>query len=192
MSKWVGEAEQNIQKLFDAARAYERSVVFIDEVEALVPKRRRTHSTVMQRVVPQILAELEGFEEKRGGLLFVGATNEPWSLDSAVLRPGRFDEKIYVGLPDVTARRRILELNLRDRPLASDVSLAELAQRLAGYSGADIANICAKSCAIPFIESVEQGVDRDVERRDFETVLQTVRPSVSAKNLKRFEQFRFE
>jgi len=200
MTKWVGEAEQNVARLFALARAQPRSVIFIDEVEALVPKRRSSRSTVMQRVVPQFLAELEGFDrhEGEGALLFIGATNEPWALDPAVMRPGRFDEKIYVPLPDLEARRRILDLNLEGRPLATDpsagsgqaVDLDALAARLAGYSGADVANLCRKACAIPFLEAVEEGVERDVTWHDFEAVMEEVRPSVSAKDLRRFEQFR--
>lgn len=189
MSKWVGEAEQNVAALFQAAKQHDRAVIFIDEVEALVPKRRGSRSTVMQRVVPQFLAELEGFRGQSEGLLFIGATNEPWALDPAVLRPGRFDEKIYVPLPDFAARHRILELNLKGRPLAPEVSLDTLAERLEGYSGADIVNICAKACAVPFIEAVEEGVERDVEGRDFEVVLQEVQPSVNLKDLRKFEEF---
>ena len=189
MSKWVGVAEQNVAALFDAAKQHGRAVIFIDEVEALVPKRRGSRSTVMQRVVPQFLAELEGFRGQSEGLLFVGATNEPWALDPAVLRPGRFDEKIYVPLPDIAARLRILELNLSKRPLAPDVTLEKLAERVQGYSGADIVNICAKASAIPFIEAVEEGVEREVEWRDFEEVLAGVNPSVSPKDLKRFEEY---
>ena len=118
LSKWVGEAEQNIKKLFDAAASETRSIIFIDEIEALVPARRDEGSSVMQRVVPQILQGMEGFE-KRGDVpvLFMGATNVPWQLDPAVLRPGRFDEKVYVPLPDLAARRRLLELYLAHRPL---------------------------------------------------------------------------
>lgn len=189
MSKWVGQAEQNVAALFAAAKTHERAVIFIDEVEALVPKRRSSRSTVMQRVVPQFLAELEGFRGQHEGLLFVGATNEPWALDPAVLRPGRFDEKIYVPLPGFAARLRILELSLKERPLSPEVDLDSLAERLEGYSGADIVNICAKACAIPFIEAVEEGVERDVEWRDFEAVLQDVQPSVNQKDLKKFEQY---
>ena len=189
MSKWVGEAEQNVQKLFKVARSHPRAVIFIDEVESLVPKRRDSGSTVMQRVVPQILAELEGFERSGGALLFIGATNEPWSLDPAVMRPGRFDEKVYIPLPDFAARRRILEINLKDRPLAAEVRFDDLAQLSDGYSGADVANLCRKACAIPFIESIQTGVDRDVERRDFESVIAQVKPSVNPKELARYEKF---
>lgn len=192
MSKWVGEAEQNVARLFALARAEPLSVIFVDEVESLVPKRRSSGSTVMQRVVPQFLAELEGFDrhENDGALLFIGATNEPWALDPAVMRPGRFDEKIYVPLPDLTARRRILGLNLEGRPLAADVDLDALAERLEGYSGADLVNLCRKACAIPFLEAVEDGVERGVTWNDFEVVLEEVKPSVAARDMKRFEQFR--
>ncbi len=189
MSKWVGEAEQNIQLLFSEARKYPRAVIFVDEVESMVPRRRESGSTVMQRVVPQILQELQGFDKRAGALLFVGATNEPWALDPAIMRPGRFDEKIYVPLPDGAARHRLVELSLRDRPLAPDVSLDDLAARMEGYSGADIVNISAKACAIPFIESVRSGVERDVLMTDFETVLAQVRPSVTAKELVLYERF---
>ena len=191
MSKWVGEAEQNVAQLFALARAEPRSVIFIDEVEALVPKRRSSGSTVMQRVVPQFLAELEGFDrhEDEGALLFIGATNEPWSLDPAVMRPGRFDEKIYVPLPDSAARRRILKLNLSNRPLAADVDLDTLAEWLEGYSGADVVNVCRKACAIPFLNAVEDGLERDVTMADFQEVLAEVKPSVSLKEVRKYEKF---
>lgn len=191
MSKWVGVAEQNIEKLFRIARSYERAVIFVDEVEALIPKRRRSGSTVMQRVVPQILAELEGFEQENGALLFMGATNEPWALDTAVLRPGRFDDKIYVPLPDIEARKKILWLSLHERPLAADVSYDEIAQMLEGYSGADIVNICVKACNIPFLEAVKAGIERDVEMRDLLTAVQEVKPSVSPKEVKKYGEFEF-
>jgi len=192
MSKWVGEAEQNIARLFHEARAAGTSVVFIDEVEALAPRRRSSGSTVMRRVVPQILAELEGFAGKPGTLLFVGATNEPWSIDPAMMRPGRFDAHIYVSLPALAARRRMLDIHLRDKPLACDVDLDRLAANLDGYSGADIAAVCERAAAIPFVESICEGKDRAIDAGDFTTVLSKVQPSVSAKELRRYEQFRVE
>src|SRR5437667_2462353 len=98
----------------------------------------------MQGVVPQILQGMEGFDKKSNGspVLFMGATNVPWQLDPAVLRPGRFDEKIYIPLPDLEARQKMLEIYLSKRPLAEDVDLVALAKRLEGYSGADIKYIC--------------------------------------------------
>jgi len=191
MSKWVGEAEQNIARLFTEARKYERAIIFIDEVESLIPKRSGSYSTVMQRVVPQILSEMEGFssgKESGKALLFMGATNEPWSLDNAVLRPGRFDEKFYVPLPEFDARLEILYSHLKDKPLSPDISLEEIAQMLEGYSGADIRRICEKACDIPFVESVKTGEERDVERRDLLSMVQQVKPSVSRQAMEKFEK----
>ncbi|MCB0057991.1 MAG: ATP-binding protein, partial [Caldilineaceae bacterium] len=189
MSKWVGEAEQNIQRLFTAARACPRAVIFLDEVDALLPARRGSNSSVMQRVVPQFLAELEGFGGRSETLLFIGATNEPWSIDPAALRPGRFDEKIYVPLPDAAARRRILELNLDSRPLAADVDLDTLTVQLAGYSGADIVQTCLRASTSAFLDAVEQAVMRNIGCNDFEEALAAVRPSVTSKDLQRYERF---
>lgn len=192
MSKWVGEAEQNISRLFTDAKKHERAIIFIDEVESLIPKRSGSHSTVMQRVVPQVLSEMEGFgksSEGQNSLLFMGATNEPWSLDEAVLRPGRFDEKIYVPLPDYDARLQILYLHLKDTPLAPDISLEEIAQMLEGYSGADIRRICEKACDIPFVETVKSGHERDVEKRDLLSAMEGVKPSVAPRTVERFEMF---
>ncbi|MFC1978733.1 ATP-binding protein [Chloroflexota bacterium] len=191
MSKWVGEAEQNIGRLFSAARQQTRAIIFIDEVESLIPKRSHTDSSVMARVVPQILAEMEGVgkESEKGVLLFVAATNEPWSLDEAVRRPGRFDELIYVPLPDYDARRKILSLNLAGKPLSEEVLLDELAETLDGYSGADIKRICEKASDIPFIEAVMTGNERNIEMRDLLTVMQQVRPSVTTRMSQKFEKF---
>jgi len=192
LNKWVGESEKNIRKLFDAARACEKAVVFIDEVESLVPKRRDSEAGgVMQRVVPQILAELDGFDVREGqSIMFMGATNEPWNIDYAMLRPGRLDEKVYVGLPDLAARRKILELNLRDIPLAGDVDLDGIAKRLDGYSGADIAYLCRKTAEQMFLESVKETGERPIAEGDFDRVLAKLRPSVNPSDLDRFRKFK--
>src|SRR5207247_6420068 len=136
LSKWVGEAEQNLKKLFDAAAAEPRAIIFIDEIESLIPARRDEGSSVMQRVVPQILQGMEGFDNKASqAVMFMGATNVPWQLDPAVLRPGRFDQKIYIPLPDLAARRKMLDLYLSKPPLDAGIDLDALAHRLDGYSG---------------------------------------------------------
>ncbi len=190
MSKWVGESEQNIMKMFSAARAKERAVIFIDEVEAIIPRRRSSGSTVMQRVVPQILAEMEGVDSKNDGLLFIGATNEPWSIDHAALRPGRFDEKIYVPPPDFEARKKILELNLEGKPLAEDIDFDELAGITEGYSGADLKHVCLKASLIPFRDAISTGADMEIEMEDIKGVLEVVRPSIEKKVLMKYERFR--
>jgi transitional endoplasmic reticulum ATPase len=190
LSKWVGEAEQNIKKLFDAAAAEPRSVIFIDEIEALVPARRDEGSSVMQRVVPQILQGMEGFDRKSGpSILFMGATNVPWQLDPAVLRPGRFDEKVYIPLPDEPARRKMLEIHLAHRPLAGDVDLDALAARLEGFSGADIRYICDRAAVIPFLRSVAGEEEGAITADILSDVIAETAPSVSAEMTRRFDQW---
>ncbi|MFQ5424846.1 MAG: ATP-binding protein [Phycisphaerae bacterium] len=191
LSKWVGEAEQNIRKLFAAAKQENRAIIFIDEIEALVPARRSSQSSVMTRVVPQILQELEGFDHGSASrpLLFVGATNEPWALDTAMMRPGRFDAKVYVPLPDEPARFRLLEIYCGKRPLADDVDFSRLVKRLDGYSGADVKAIAAKAATLPFMEAVGGSEPRPVAMADLLSVVEDMPPSVRKKDLVRFEEF---
>lgn len=187
MSKWVGEAEQNVKKLFDAAKSESKAVIFMDEVEALVPARRDSDSSVMQRVVPQILQELEGFDRKAGrALLFLGATNEPWGLDPAMMRPGRLDAKVLIPLPDAEARFKLFEIYLGKRPIADDVDFAQLAERSAGYSGADIKAICSRSASRPFLESVAGAAPRKIVLLDVLTVLAETPPSVNGRDAEKY------
>jgi transitional endoplasmic reticulum ATPase len=190
LSKWVGEAEQNVKKLFDAAREEDKAVIFIDEIEALVPRRKSDSSTVMARVVPQILQELDGMDRRDSqALLLVGATNKPWLLDEAMRRPGRFDALIYVPLPDAPARCRLLEIYLAERPLADDVDFGALCDRLEGFSGADIKNIAVRSATIPFMESVTGAEPRAITMADLMAVIEETIPSVRPQDLKRYEAF---
>src|SRR3954468_12453401 len=190
LSKWVGEAEQNIKKLFDAAAAEERSIIFIDEIEALVPARRDEGSSVMQRVVPQILQGVEGFDKQAGRpVLLMGATNVPWQLDPAILRPGRFDERVYIPLPDPTARRKMLDIYLGKRPVGDDVDLDALAARLEGYSGADIKYLCDRAAVVPFLRSVASGDDGEISRAVLDDVISDTPPSVTGEVLRRFEEW---
>jgi transitional endoplasmic reticulum ATPase len=190
LSKWVGEAEQNIKKLFDAAVQEARAIIFIDEIEALVPARRDEGSSVMQRVVPQILQGMEGFDKKKGSpVLFMGATNVPWQLDPAVLRPGRFDEKVYIPLPDLAARRKMLDIYLSKRPLSEDFNLDSLAQQLDGFSGADIKYICDRSATIPFLQSVASGEEGSITSRIVQDVIADTQKSVTAEMIQRFKEW---
>ncbi len=190
LSKWVGEAEQNVRKLFDAAKEEDTAIIFFDEVEALVPRRKSDSSTVMQRVVPQILQELEGFDRKSDrALLFIGATNKPWMLDEAIMRPGRLDARVFVGLPDAPARFKLLEIYFGDRPLADDVDFGEICDKLDGYSGADIKNISQQSAQIPFMEAIGGREPRAICRADVLSVIERTSPSVKPADLVRFEKF---
>jgi len=190
MSQWVGVAEQNVARLFSEASAYEVSVIFIDEMESLAPRRRTSGSTVMQRVVPQLLAELDGFHKRENALLLIGATNEPWAIDGAILRPGRLDRLIYVPPPDMAARIRILELNLKDAPLAHEISLDDIASHTEGYSGADMAAVAHRARERAFLAAIQGGETRPIATSDFEAILADMRPSISPQEMRRFEEFK--
>ena len=187
MSQWVGVAEKNISKLFEAARKCEKAVIFIDEIDALLPKRHSNYSTVMKRVVPQILAEMDGLSSKNEGILFMGATNEPWDIDEAALRPGRFDKKIYVPPPDAYARKRLFELNLRKT--GEDIDIEKLVSMTEGYTGADIVEICKEASQRAYMEYVERGVKRPVRMKDIAEIIGEVPPSVSKKMIDLYERF---
>jgi len=191
MSKWVGEAEKNVQRLFEKARNYGKAVIFIDEIESLMPKRLGSHSAVMQRVVPQFLAELEGFEKRDYDLLFIGATNVPQQLDPAVLRPGRFDVKIYVGLPNRKARAEIFRLNLDGKFISNDINYARLAKLTEGYSGADIREVCNRASQERFLKVVE-GRDQllPISMEDLERAIKRVKPSITQALIEKLEKFR--
>ena len=146
LSKYVGESEKGVREVFRKAKQAAPSILFFDEIDALVPTRSggSGDSHVAERVLSQFLAELDGIEELKG-VLVLAATNRLDMLDPAVLRPGRFDELIEIPLPDEQARREIFEVHLRNKLLASGVNTSDLAARTANFSGADIHAICDKA-----------------------------------------------
>ena len=192
ISKWVGDAERNLKELFDAARARGRAVIFMDETEALVP-RRGGHSTVMNRVIPEFLGQVDGIQGRNQGLLILGATNRPWDIDEAALRPGRFDELIYVPLPDLEARKRILALCFAGIPLAENIDLDQIAQRTEGYSGADLSlRVCEQAKEGPYQREIATGIPQRLELFDVEEALAVSRPSVTASQIEQSRRFRAE
>jgi transitional endoplasmic reticulum ATPase len=188
MSQWVGVAEQNLARLFEVARRYPISVVFLDETEALVGKRG-SQSTVMNRVVPEFLSQVDGLDPKVNCILLMGATNRPWDMDEAAMRTGRFGEKFYVGLPDPEAREQILHFNLDGIPLPADLDFHALAEKLEGYSGADITGVCIKATDFPFQRQIRSGADTILTMADLEQAIQQVSPSVNASMLERYRRF---
>lgn len=193
MSKWVGESEAKIKDLFISARTQKKAVIFIDEIEALVPSRSGNNSTVMQRVVPQFLAEMEGFDSTSiNPLLFIGATNEPWAIDPAMLRPGRFDVKVYVGLPDAAARRFMLNSGFSNKNLNSDLSIDYLVEMTEGYSGADIRALIDKVSQEGFKSELSAGIFDSYNLELIKNCLKTVKPSVNDKTLKKLQTWKNE
>lgn len=170
MSAAVGQAEANVNRLFRTLRQQKRAVLFLDEVEALVPSRRRNGSTIMRRLVSQLLGEVDGLAEAPDGhvLLLIGATNEPDMIDPAMLRPGRFDAKVLVGLPDRNARRRILADMLCTRPVSADVDLDLLAEQTAGMSGAELVGFSDAAADRAFLRAISVDCsDEPIGANDF-------------------------
>lgn len=191
LSKWFGDAEQNVRNLFETARAQESAVIFFDEFEAIGATRDGS-DPAMQRLIPEILAQMDGFEKHEGALLFIAATNKPWLLDSAFLRPGRFAERVYVPLPDEAARRYMLERYYRDLPVADDVDFASMVRRTEGYSGSDIHELCEQSKQPGIMRAIEKGAGdyEFITAADVDTAFERVRPSVVADDVVRLEAFR--
>jgi transitional endoplasmic reticulum ATPase len=144
LSKWVGESERGVREMFLRARQVAPCVLFLDELDALAPSRGMTYDSTSDRVIGQLLTELDGIEG-RHGVIVVGATNRPELIDPAVLRSGRFDLVLDLPLPDREARKMIFAIHTRHRPLAQNVSLDTLAKRSDGLSGADIEAACRRA-----------------------------------------------
>jgi transitional endoplasmic reticulum ATPase len=144
MNKYYGETEARLRDIFKEAKDGAPSIIFIDEIDAIAPKREEAFGDVEKRVVAQLLALMDGMSE-RGQVIVLGATNRPESLDPALRRPGRFDREIEVGVPNAEGRLEILQIHTRGMPIAEDINLQELASELHGYTGADIKALCREA-----------------------------------------------
>jgi transitional endoplasmic reticulum ATPase len=144
MNKYYGETEARLRDIFKEARESSPSIIFIDEIDAIAPKREEAFGDVEKRVVAQLLALMDGMSE-RGQVIVLGATNRPESLDPALRRPGRFDREIEIGVPNAEGRLEILQIHTRGMPLSEDIDLQDLASQLHGYTGADIKALCREA-----------------------------------------------
>jgi transitional endoplasmic reticulum ATPase len=144
VNKYYGETEARLRDIFKEAKDASPSIVFIDEIDAIAPKREEAFGDVEKRVVAQLLALMDGMSE-RGNVIVLGATNRPESIDPALRRPGRFDREIEVGVPNAEGRLEILQIHTRGMPLAQDIDLPTLAKDLHGYTGADIKSLCREA-----------------------------------------------
>lgn len=188
-SKWHGESEQRLRQLFQAAKAEPVAVLFLDEVDGLLPKRTSGGSVVDTRIVNQFLAEIGGFEDSPNTLLLLGATNKPWDIDDAAFRTGRFDRKLYIPPPDPEAREAILRIHLGDAPTADDLNLADLAKDLHSYTGSDLAGLIAGAKRTALMRSIEDEGEALVSNEDIRKVLPGIYPSANPESLKKFERF---
>jgi transitional endoplasmic reticulum ATPase len=185
LSKWYGESERQIARLFARARQVAPTVVFLDEIDALAPQRGNGggDSAASERVVNTLLTELDGLEAL-SRVVVIGATNRPTLIDPALLRPGRFDELVYIGVPDVEGRRKILSSHTAQMPLAADVSLDEIAERTHGFTGADLEGLVRRAGLYAFRESLDLEA---VPMSCFEAALRDTHPSVSEEVEREYE-----
>lgn len=188
-SKWHGESEQNLSRLLKAASSKPVAVLFLDEIDGLLPRRTSGSSVVDNRIVTQFLADVGGFRESENTLLILGATNKPWAIDEAVFRTGRFDEKLYIGLPDLEARRGMLRMSLGGVPREGDFPVEPWADRLDGYTGSDITGLAKKARQIAFRRSIETGEDPVVREADLESALKVIPSSVTPQMIRQYDEF---
>jgi transitional endoplasmic reticulum ATPase len=144
MSKFYGESEARLREIFQQAQQNAPSIIFIDELDAIAPKREEVTGEVERRVVAQLLALMDGLSG-RGNVIVIGATNRPGALDPALRRPGRFDREIEIGVPDKKGRYEIVQIHTRGMPLAEDVDLKKLSEMTHGYTGADVSALCRET-----------------------------------------------
>ncbi|MHA0317706.1 CDC48 family AAA ATPase [Sphingomonas melonis] len=186
LSKWYGESEQQITRLFQRARQVAPCVIFIDELDSLVPARGGGlgEPQVTERVVNTILAEMDGLEELQS-VVVIGATNRPNLIDPALLRPGRFDELVYVGVPNQEGRRRILGIQTQKMPLADDVDLDAIARQTDRFTGADLEDVVRRAGLVALRRSLQSTA---VTMADFESALTESRASVTPEMEKDYEK----
>ena len=162
MNKYYGETEARLREIFKEAKDNSPSIIFIDEIDAIAPKREDVYGDVEKRVVAQLLALMDGLTD-RGNVIVLGASNRPDSVDPALRRPGRFDREMEISVPNEDGRLEVLHIHTRGMPLASDVDLKNLATELHGYTGADIKSLCRES-AIKAIRRYLPEIDLENER----------------------------
>ena len=193
----IGQSEKNVALLFGEFRSRKRAVLFIDEIDSLVPSRRKNRSTIMARVISEFLSQLDGVDSNpcrspHGGFsLIVAATNWIEAMDEAILRPGRFDVLTFVGLPEREARSEILEKALAGRLVEPGLDVDTVAKRAEGFSGADIWNLVETASRQKFLESLQDSGEAEpilLCLADLDEALEAARPSVTPEERLRYEQ----
>jgi uncharacterized protein (TIGR02996 family) len=180
LDMWMGSSERNLHDAFEKARRNAPCVLFLDEIDALGQKRSqlRAHAA-MRGAVNQLLTEMDSVKSDNDGVFVLGATNHPWDVDTALIRPGRFDRMLLVVPPDRPAREAILRHHLHNRPLEG-IDVVKLARHTEHFSGADLAHLCDSAAELALEDSVQSGQARPIRMRDFERAQRDVHPSTGA------------
>ena len=193
LSKWVGESEKKVREVFRKARQAAPCIVFIDEIDSIAPVRggETEGSKVTERIVNTLLTEMDGMSTTKK-VVVIAATNRPDIIDPALLRPGRFDQILDVGLPDLETRKEIFKIHTKHMPLAEDVDFEELAKMTDGYTGADIEAVCREAGMIVIRKGKVRKKNFKVTMEDFLEAMNNIRPSLSSNDVGRIEKFKSE
>jgi transitional endoplasmic reticulum ATPase len=185
LSKWIGESEKAVRELFRRARMAAPCIIFIDEIDSIAPIRGSSDndSKVTERVVDTLLTELDGMKSMKN-IVVIAATNRPDMLDPALMRAGRFDRSIEVGLPDEKARLQILEIHTKKMPLES-VKLKELSKLTEGYTGADVENLCREAGMVAIREGAKK-----VTANHFMSAMKIITPTIRKEDIASVEKFK--
>mmetsp|Transcript_26584 Transcript_26584/g.54534 ORF Transcript_26584/g.54534 Transcript_26584/m.54534 type:complete len:384 (+) Transcript_26584:1538-2689(+) len=208
LNMWFGQSEANVRNVFDKARQAAPCILFFDELDSIAQKRGgRAHDAggAPDRIMNQLLTEMDGFADKKKNVFFIGATNRPDIIDTALIRPGRLDQLMYIPMPDYESRLAILKAALRRSPISSNVDLAFLATKTHNFSGADLTEICQAACKLAIREDIahetiterdESNLDSEQEEflpellpRHFEEAVRNARKSVSDRDLAQYQAF---
>ena len=194
ISKYMGDSSKQLDSLFAEAEKHEKAIIFFDEFDSVASKRGDGTGGVdaeMARFVATFLTKVDGFKPTANKmLLLIAATNRPWALDSAMLRGGRFDTQIYVGVPDQTAREFLVNRALGGIAREEDVDLSKLAWALEGYGGGDVTAICEKIKLEPYKREVLTGEAQRITREDCNKVLSSSRNVITPEELEKFKAYR--
>jgi transitional endoplasmic reticulum ATPase len=185
LSMWVGESEKGIRKIFERARQVSPCIIFFDEIDSLAGRRGAEHGNkVTERVLNQLLAEMDGIEES-ADIVVIGATNRPDMLDTAILRPGRFDRILLADAPDKKSREMIIKIHTKKMPLAKDVNIIQLAEKTDGYSGADMESLVREAAMLALRQDLDA---KEVSKNHFDEAMNKVRPSITKRDIEVYKK----
>jgi transitional endoplasmic reticulum ATPase len=185
MSKWVGESEKAIRELFKKAKQVAPTIVFLDEIDSIAPRRGAySGSHVTESVVNQILTSMDGLESMEG-VVVIGATNRPDILDPGLLRPGRFDRLLLLPAPDKKSRIEIFKIHTKGMPLTKDISLEDLADKCEGFSGADINGVCREAAMLALRNDIKA---KEINKKHFEKAMSGFRASITDDIIKYYKK----
>lgn len=184
LSMWVGKSEEGIRKIFEKARQVSPCIVFFDEIDSIAGRRGTDQNRVTERVLNQLLSEMDGIEDLKD-VLVIAATNRPDMLDTALLRPGRFDKILLVNAPNEEGRLNILKIHTKNMPLAKDVNLINIAKETEGFTGADLEALSRESAMIALRQSLDS---KEVKKEHFMKALKKIKPSVTPQSIEIYKK----